>query len=411
MKNNYTVTLHCRICDNRLEKMFYIAPQYIASTFVKSNKNNSKAKIKIPMTVMLCPKCGLVQLKETVNPDLLYREYFYRSNVSDTMRRDLQDVVDSVCELVPRRTCSSLDIGCNDGLMMSMFPKHIVPWGIDPAQNIVPVSDIMIIKDYFPSEMFSEVKKQFTIITSTACFYDFTDPNKSVQEMKRLLTNNGVICIQVSYLYDTIKDMNFYDFVHEHLLYYSLETIKYLFEKNDMKIFDATTNGVNGGSLRIYATHKNNKRKVNKNVEYLLAREKALRLRSKKTYTIFRKLIDLSAQKVRNYIKTQKGLFIGLGASTKGNVLLQLCKIDKKMMPYISERAPHKIGLRNLGLDMKLISEEEARKKNPVCMFVIPWNFKAEIVEREKEYIAKGGTLLFIMPYPYILDKNGEHRI
>ena len=100
-----------------------------------------------------------------------------------------------------------------------------------------------------------------------------------------------------------------------------------------------------------------------------------------------------------------------MGASTKGNVLLQVCGIDKKILPYISERNPIKFNMRTLGTDIKLISEEEARKKNPSCVFVIPWNFKNEIVNREQEYLKRGGKLLFIMPYPYVLDRNGETKL
>ena len=403
---NYKIVRKCRVCDKKLKKLFRIAPQYIASAFVKKNKRNN---IKIPMTPMLCNNCGLVQLQETVNPDLLYKEYFYRSNVSDTMKRDLQDVVNSVCKLV-KHSSSALDIGCNDGLMMSLFPYYVTPFGIDPAQNIKPVTEITIIEDYFPSEKLGEIEKQFSIITCIACFYDFPEPNKAVMEMKRLLTKDGVICIQVSYLYDTIKDMNFYDFVHEHLAYYSLETLIYLMNKNGLEVFDASTNFVNGGSLRIMVGNKG-KHKKTSNLEFLLLKEKMMRLRSKDTYLRFNSLVKLSAKKVVNYIRNQKGLVIALGASTKGNVLLQLCGLTKKDIPYISERAPHKVGLRTLGMDIELISEKEARAKKPTCMFVIPWNFKNEIVAREKNYIQKGGKLLFIMPYPYILDKKGERRI
>ena len=136
-----------------------------------------------------------------------------------------------------------------------------------------------------------------------------------------------------------------------------------------------------------------------------------LHLTNNLTYKYFAKIINGNATIIRNFIKAQKGLVIALGASTKGNVLLQLCKLTRRDLPYISERNPYKVGLRNLGIDMKLISEETARKMNPDCMFVVPWNFKDEIVEREREYLDKGGKLLFIMPYPYILTKDGEQRL
>lgn len=414
MIKNFANIKKCRVCGSKkLTCVVHIKPQFIASTFVKTNLNNPKSKIKIPMTLMLCQKCGLAQLKETVNPDLLYSSYFYRSNISNTMNRDLRNVVsDAISRVKLKDGDSVLDIGCNDGLMLTFYPDNLKRVGIDPAKNIdwrgLPKS-IKIVNDYFPSKELEG--KKFKIITSTAMFYDLDNPNESVQQLKRLLDKDGVVCIQVSYLYDTIRDMNFYDICHEHLEYYSLKTLMYLMEQNGMEVFDVSTNAVNGGSIRILAAHKGEKRPKSNNLKYILLKEKVLRLEDPQTYTIFSQLIRVSANRVRDYIKKQKGLVIGLGASTKGNVLLQLCGIDKKLLPYISERNPFKVGLRTLGTDMLLISEEEARKRSPACIFVIPWNFKTEIVDREKEYLEKGGKMLFIMPYPYVLDKNGETRL
>lgn len=414
MTKHFKTIKQCRVCySTKLTPVVDIKPQFIASTFVKSNKNNPKAKLKIPMTVMLCRRCGLAQLKETVNPDLLYENYFYRSSVSNTMKRDLQDVVNDACSRVKlKKGDPVLDIGCNDGLMLTMFPKTLKRVGIDPAKNIDWShldKSIKIVNDYFPSPKLGANK--FKIITATAMFYDLDDPNTAVKQIKSYLAKDGVVCIQVSYLYDTIKDMNFYDICHEHLEYYSLKTISHLMERNGMSVFDASTNFVNGGSLRVMVAHKESNRTKSRNLEYLLLKEKVLQLEDPETYNTFSKLIKINTERVRSYIESQKGLVIGLGASTKGNVLLQLCGIDKKMLPYISERNSFKVGLKTLGTDILLISEEEARKLQPDCMFVIPWNFKSEILEREKEYLRKGGKLLFIMPYPYVIDKNGETRL
>ena len=411
---NYTLITKCRVCGSKkLTPVVRIKPQFIASTFVKTNKNNPKSKIKIPMTAMLCGKCGLVQLKETVEPDLLYSQYFYRSHVTKTMSRDLKTVVDDALSRVKAKKGDAvLDIGCNDGTMIAMFPDTLKRFGIDPAKNIdwshLP-KDITIVNDYFPSNQLK--KYRFKVITSTAMFYDLNDPNKAVQDIKELLDDDGVLVIQVSYLYDTIKDMNFYDFCHEHLEYYSLRSIMELMGKNGMRVFDASTNAVNGGSLRILASKKEAKRPESDNIKYLLLKEKVLHLEDRETYRVFEQLIGYSTKRVREYIQKQKGLVIGLGASTKGNVLLQICGITKKILPYISERNPEKVGLRTLGDDIELISEEQARELKPACIFVIPWNFKAEIVDREREYLDRGGTFLFIMPYPYVLTQNGEYRL
>jgi len=411
---NYSNIQKCRICtSDKLRKVISIEPQFIGSTFVKTNIGNPLAKIKIPLTVMLCSKCGLAQLRETVRQDLLYKKYFYRSDVSNTMKRDLQDVVNDVIRRVTIKPGDGvLDIGCNDGLMLIMFPKKMRRIGIEPAKNINWTNldkSIKIINNYFPNEEINTYT--FKIITATAMFYDLHEPNIAAGQIKQLLTKDGVCCIQISYLYDTIKDMNFYDICHEHLEYYSLKTLQYLMEKNGLSIFDASTNAVNGGSLRVMITHKEAKREKSENLVYLFLKEKVLQLENPKTYNIFSQLIKINAQRVKSYIEKQKGLVIGLGASTKGNVMLQICDIDKKLLPYISERNRFKVGLRTLGTDILLISEEKARRLKPKCMFVIPWNFKHEIMEREKEYIESGGKLLFIMPYPYIIDRKGEVKL
>mgnify|MGYP001608314911 CR=1 FL=1 len=300
---NFKAVKKCRVCYSaNLTPVVRIKPQFIASTFVKTNKDNPKAKIKIPMTLMLCGKCGLLQLKETVNPDLLYENYFYRSNVSNTMRRDLQDVVnDSISKVKLRNGDAVLDIGCNDGMMLTFFPEKLKRVGIDPAKNIdwsnLPKS-ITIVNDYFPSPKLNKYK--FKIITTTAMFYDLDDPNTAVSQLKNILAKDGVLCIQVSYLYDTIRDMNFYDICHEHLEYYSLKTLSYLMERNGMEVFDASTNFVNGGSLRVMVAAKGAKRAKSAKLEYLLLKEKVLQLENPQTYATFSKLIKINTKRVKN---------------------------------------------------------------------------------------------------------------
>lgn len=413
----YDRITRCRLCSSRkLDPVVKYRPQFIASTFVKTNKDNALAKVKVPMTLVLCGKCGLVQLEETIKPDFLYRSYFYRSSVSNTMRLDLQEVVNDALSRVDVKAGDSiLDIGCNDGLVLSMFPSKLKRVGIDPAQNIDRShldKSITVVNDYFPSEKLAGHK--FKIITSTAMFYDLNDPNQAVRDMKKLLHKDGAICIQVSSLYSTIRDLNFYDICHEHLEYYSLKTLCYLMKRNGMAVFDASTNDVNGGSIRIMVAHAGARRQKTENLEYLLLKEECFRLEEKKTFEIFAELIKHNIRRVKRYIEStvkNNRKIIALGASTKGNVMLQLCGIDKKLIPYISERNPFKVGLRTFGTDIELISEKAARELKPYCMFVIPWNFKTEIVAREKKYLDAGGRLLFIMPYPYVIDKDGEKRL
>ena len=276
----YTTIDKCRVCfSDSIKEVLKLDPQYVATTFVKSNKNNMMSEIKIPLTLILCKNCGLVQLKETVRSDLLYQNYFYRTSINDTMKRDLQDVVNYAVNNAKLASGDIVvDIGANDCTMVGMFPKNLSRIAIEPAKNIdwsnVDKS-VTIVNEYFSSDVVLKASggKKAKIVTATAMFYDFDNPNIAAKDIKTILDDDGICVIQVSYLLDTIKDMNFYDVVHEHLEYYSLKSISYLMENNGLTVIDASTNFVNGGSLRILVTHKENSDLKSERYKEILAEE------------------------------------------------------------------------------------------------------------------------------------------
>ncbi len=424
---NYITIKKCRICGQRdLTKVIQFGPQFLSPTFVKTNTRNPLANIKVPLTVLICDKskniasCGLVQLKETTSHDLLYKDYFYRSATNDTMKRDLHNVVDAVLKKVRTKKGEVIvDIGSNDGTMLSYFPKQLARIGVEPAKNITwdhLDPSITVVNDYFSKKSLVNTLdgRKVKVLTSCAMFYDLDDPNSFVADAASLLAPDGIWCIQLSYVLSMLENMNFYDICHEHLEYYSLAVLNHLMERNGLTIFDAETNAVNGGSVRVFITHKARGLKKSKNLLKLLARERRFDLYNPATYIAFDKKIRSLTTMIRSYLINEikaKKTVIGLGASTKGNVLLQLFGIDKVMLPYISEINPSKINLRTLGTDIKLISDETANKLNPSTKLVLPWYFKNEIVKREKPYLAQGGNLLFPMPYAHLVGKNGEVKL
>jgi len=418
---------HCRVCGSAdLTEVVSIEEQHLSPTFVETNENNPLADIRVPQTLVLCDRsnnveaCGLLQLKETVEPDYLYREYFYRSSVSDTMRKDLKNVVDDVVERVHLEDNDIVvDIGANDCTMIGYFPSGLKRIGVEPAQNIswegVDPS-IKIVNNYFSQDVLNDTlkDKKVKIFTSCAMFYDLDDPNSFVADVKSLLHEEGVWCIQLSYLPLMLKNINFYDICNEHLEYYSLHTLNYLMKQNGLEIFDAAENDVNGGSVRVMITHLDRKIEKTDSFKELIDIEKQMNLFDKETYIDFHEEILSLKNKIKNTIGVELkngNTVLGLGASTKGNMLLQLFGIGKETIPYISERNPEKVGLKTLGTDIELISEEHARELNPSYMLVLPWYFKSEIVAREKEYILNGGKLLFPMPYPHVVHKDGETKL
>ena len=417
MKHYKNIT-ECRICYSKsLVEVLKIDEQHLSPTFVSSNKNNVLSKIKVPQTLVLCHSCNLLQLKETVNPDLLYTNYFYRTSINDTMKKDLGEVVDSCLDLVELKDNDFVvDIGANDCTMLSYFPKNLKRVGVEPAENIDwsnVDSSITIVNDYFSKSSLDRVlnNKKAKIVTACAMFYDIDKPNDFVSDVKEILHPDGVWCIQISYLPLMLENMNFYDICNEHLEYYSLHTLQYLMQRNGLSVFHAEQNNVNGGSIKVFITHAEKNVNTSKEYNKLYKKEKQLNLNEVNTYFGFKDKMEDLKNKIADYVKGEiksGNLVVGLGASTKGNMLLQFFGINKEMLPYISERNPAKVGLKTLGTDIELVSEEYARKLNPSCMLVMPWYFKDEIVNREKEYIQSGGKLLFPMPYAHVVHKGGE---
>lgn len=430
MKEYRTITV-CKICGSRsLTDAFTFPAQHLSATFVESNASSSVSDIKVPLTLTLCDPakdpnaCGHLQLREEVAPDLLYREYFYRSATSTTMQNDLKDVVADIRANVPLSDGDIVvDIGANDFTMLGFYPPGLRRTGFEPARNIdwshVDPS-ITRINDYFSAEPFAKAfpGEKAKAVSCCAMFYDLSDPNAFVRQVKEILADDGIWCMQLSYLPLMLENMNFYDICHEHLSYYSLQSLEHLMDRNGLMIVNASTNDVNGGSIRAFVTHKENAAAVTEegtaNLDRLRAKEDGMNLTDIETYKHFFSDIESLASKVRGHMnqRIEEGRKVfGLGASTKGNVLIQLFGITKELMPMISERNPDKCGLRTLGTDIELVSEEQARELNPKTMLVLPWYFKNEIVKREEQYIRNGGELLFPMPYAHLVTADGEVRL
>ncbi|MSU73820.1 methyltransferase domain-containing protein [Candidatus Kaiserbacteria bacterium] len=417
----YKNVSQCRICGNEdLKEVLNLGEQFLSSSFVKSNEADEFSKTRVPLTVLLCSVCGLVQLKETVDRDLMYRSYFYRSGVNPMMRDALADVTrDIKAHANLKEGDSVLDIGCNDGTMLTYFPITMRRIGMDPAQNInrhALDSSITVIEDYFSAEKASSANNGglFQSVSSVAMFYDLDDPNAFVAEVKSVLAPGGTWCVQLSYLATTVQTMNFYDICHEHLLYYSLRTLKFLMEKHELKIIDASLNEVNGGSLRFFAVHADDPRPVSPAFQEIEKAEDSLGLAEQGTYERFNASIQNLKRVTLEFIEAERkdgGLVVGLGASTKGNVLLQYFGITKESLPVISDRYAEKVGLRTLGTDIRVVSEEEARDMKPSAMLVLIWFFKEELLKRERQYLENGGKLFFPMPYPHVVTKEGEERL
>ena len=411
MSKIYKKINSCRICGNKkLKKVIDLGSQYLQGSFIKSNLPKPYLK-KIPLKLTLCKNCSLVQLMHTTNKNILYKNYWYQSGVNATMRNHLKNIVKTLINLNKKITnnFNVLDIGCNDGTLLEFYPKKINKYGIDPSQIIDKINrkDIKTFRDFFPprKKKFKNLNIKFDIITSIAMFYDLDNPNEFVKNIKYHLTNNGIWVFELSYLVDMLKLNSFDTICHEHLEYYSLNSLLFLMKKHNLKIFKITRNNINGGSIRCFVTHKKNLSfDLKKNFEVvkkLINFEKKIKINKEDPYKKFVNRIQNLKKKTNIFLhdlkRQNKNIHI-YGASTKGNTILQWYGIDNNLIKYAADRNKDKWNARTISSNIQIISEKKSKKLNPDYYFVLPWHFKKEFLEREKKFLHSRGKMIFPLP-------------
>ncbi len=403
----------CRVCgSNSLTPVIDLGPQYLQGSFVKPGKEMPSHR-KINCSLVRCnPQidenaCGLLQMEHSVPPEILYAAYWYRSGTNTTMRNHLKGISDSAIELVKKDNCNVLDIGCNDGTLLNYYPASYVKYGCDPSDVAQEVKNATVVQDIFPSaELFTAISdKKMDIITSIAMFYDLENPVEFVKSIKRLLSPEGIWIFEMSYMPKMIELDSYDTICHEHLEFYSLAVLEKIAAMAGMKIFKILFNDINGGSIRCYATHKESSLYFDSENYKLLndvrQKEFDLELDTDKPYVAFQYRIEKVRDDLHNLLVELKreGKRVHIyGASTKGNTILQWCDINNMLVEYAAERNPDKYGAYTLGTNIPIISEAESRAMNPDYYLVLPWHFKKEFIEREKEALEKGTGFIFPIP-------------
>ena len=387
----------CLLCKNKKLKKIFSLGNFFVSNFV--NKNQIYKGIKAPLTLMYCSKCTLLQLSHIAPQEIMYKKfYWYRSGVTKTMKDGLKDIYSSSLKFVNlKKNDVVLDIGANDGTLLKYYKKNLITIGCEPAKNLtqnLKKNCDFVLNDFWSYKKIKKILnakklKKPKIITAIGMFYDLEDPNKFIKDAALSLDDEGVFIAQLMCLKSMIQKNDLGNICHEHIEFYSLKSLKYLFENNGLEIFKIELNNINGGSYRIFC------RKF-KNGSIKLEKENVLASVSK-----FVKRIKENKRVTMNFIKKEvkknKKIFL-YGASTKGNTLLQYYKLNNKIIPYAAEKSPEKWNKYTVGTGIKIISEKKARRLNPDYFLVTPWGFIKEFIKRESSWIKKGGK--FILPFP-----------
>lgn len=396
-----------------MKELFTLGDLYV-SDFIPLDK---EAKNKHEMKLMLSED-GCVRLESSAPNNTMYGKYWYRSGINQTMKDELKDIVDSILKVSKfKENDIWIDIACNDGTMFDYIPDNMIKIGIDPAddsyKNESEKKANLIIQDFFSYGIYKKSKfgkQKAKVITTIAMFYDLDNPDIFLQDVNKILDDDGLFVLQMSYTPLMIKQMAFDNICHEHIYYYSLFNIKNLLERNGFKIVDCTLNDINGGSFRVYIKKKGFEEKfhtrpyrdvANFRISSLLEYEKTLGMDTVETWMNFWDDMNKLKKETVSFIEKEKSMGKSIwayGGSTKGNTTLQFFGLDNSLIDGIAERSPYKWGLKTAGTNIPIFSEAEMRKAKPDYLLILPWHFINEFKEREVDYLANGGK--FITPCP-----------
>lgn len=414
----------CRICGSpELVPVLSLGDQYIAGAFAEPGGEQPVLR-RVPLELVRCDTtrnengCGLVQLRHTVPGAILYRSYWYRSGVNRTMTTNLHEIAaqaEAMAELRPGDLV--IDIGCNDGTLLDGYRASNLSYlGFDPSDVARYAVDkgYEVVRDFYSYDHLRQrrVDRKARIITSIAMFYDLEYPCAFVEEVARALADDGVWVMELHYL-PTMLAMNQFDaIVHEHLEYYSLAVIERVLNEAGLGVVRSELNPINGGSVRLFirragyfsATEDDAER-----LQQLRVREFEMALDAPEPYKRFAAAAegvreDL-ASVCRNLVEDGKTIHI-YGASTKGNTILQYAGIDSSLVPYAADRNPDKHGSETIGTGIPIISEQHSRELQPDYYLALPWHFMDEFLDREQEFLDRGGQFIVPMPEVRIVSRD-----
>lgn len=406
--------MSCKNCKSiKLKKILNIGSQPLSGFFYQSKKTKLR---KYSLNLFKCSTCDLVQIKNKIDVRKMYGEHYgYETSVSKMM---MSHLLEKKKRLIKngflKKKYNILDIGSNDGSFLNILGKNYNLVGIDPSAKkfIKNYKNIKLIDNFFSKKnVFTKIKnlKRFDLISSFAVFYDVDDPNSFCRDVHDLLDDKGVWICEFSYLPLMLKNLTFDQICHEHILYYDFTVFENIIKKNNLKVLDIKLNEINGGSIEVIISKKNANFKVNsKMINKIKNDEKKITFNA---FNNFSKRIFKVKKDLINFLSKNKPI-LGYGASTKGNIVLNLCNLNSKSIKYICDANLKKINKFTPGSNIKIISKKLMRRMQPKYLLVLIWSFRSEVIKEEINYLKNGGNLVFHLPKFHIVNyKNYKNYL
>jgi hypothetical protein len=406
--------ISCRVCGgHQLDPFLSLGPTPLANSFLRS-PDEFIAERYFPLDVYFCETCSLVQLLDVIDPELLFSKYIYVTGTSDTVAMHNVGYAKKLIDLLHLGMNDLVvEVGSNDGSLLKNFQIYgIETLGVEPAVNIAEIANaqgVRTINTFFNYETARKIREKYgpaRVVIGNNVLAHVDDVKDFLNGFKALLTDDGLISIEVPYLRELFERLEYDTIYHEHLSYYSVSTLIRLCDTVGLSIIGINRVPVHGGSICMtaglpekYGGHTNN-------VLEFVKEEHDMGLTANKSYQRFGELVDNNRQSLLGLLASLKNAgktIAGYGAPAKGNTLLNFCGIDTSQIPYTVDKNPMKVGLYTPGMHIPVLPVSALLERQPDYVLILAWNFADEIIEQQQDYRRRGGQFIIPIPEPKVL--------
>lgn len=394
--------MKCRICDcESLTPVLDLGLQPWANHFLTKDEVGSEERY--PLSLVYCAECACVQLDYTVPKEVMFSNHTYVSGTTKTLAKHFLDTAEEVDLLFThdRPSKSILDIGSNDGTQLKQYQSlGFDVLGVESCGGIAESANkngVPTVNAFFNEECAETLGRQFDIINASGVFFHLEELHSATRGIKKALKNNGVFVIQFLYMKSIVENLAFDQIYHEHLLYYTLDTVEKLLSRHGLTGFDGYLSPIHGGSIVLYVTHKETAPSISIRLRALIDEENRSKVNELESYRDFAKKVEQMKTRTVEFLDRAKCLgqkVFGFGAPVKGNTFLNYCGIDTRYLDCLVEKNELRRGLYSPGMHIPIVIENEVNE-HPDIYFCLAWNFKHEILKNNQPLLDQGISFFF----------------